>query len=673
MTKKSNLHLAMRIKTGFICCMTLMLTSHLSFGAVPTIPAFVNAGGGGAVSVGGRGGRIVEVTTLADSGNGSLREAITANGPRTIVFRKAGTIELETALIIRSPYITIAGQSAPGGILLSGKKSNESLIEIITHDVILRYLRLRKGASLSSGNADGIGVYNKGYNIIVDHCSLSWATDECLDIWSTTDPAHNVTFSWNIIAETLAGHSTGLLTGSDVNSAGMLDIAVHHNLFINNSHRNPLIKVGSARVINNIAYNFSNWSIGFGGGTRIDIIGNIAKAGLLTNTKQSHILHRPQSFFSKAAIGPPGRPSIYIKHNLDWNITNPETPNWTMIEEAKDWVRRGIALNSIHCQRDTPQADLPFPVLINSVDKNEAFVLESVGASQRLNEIGDWVGAQDAVDIRLLAEYKSGTQGVIPAHENEVGGFPAITTGSAYLDNDHDGMADPWEILFDLNPISAADGNLDADGDGFTNVEEFLSGTNPTISNTGSTVFSLVPVLGDRANFLECRTDAWQVITDGGELRYHLASTNYEAAGVGRLGQWSLVADHRYRNVSISAKVRSGEDLNINGGADICLILGWQDEENYYYAMYNRKKYASSIFLVLDGERIELANAGKNSFVYNRYHGVEFRRNGDLLEMLFDGLVVASSTDNTFSFGRIGVGSYDDSVFFDDIRVKELM
>lgn len=652
-----------------VCCLCCLASP---LGAQPTIPAFAGAGGGGAVSVGGRGGRVIEVTTLVDGGSGSLREAISASGPRTVVFRVGGTIELVGALTILEPFITIAGQTAPGGgILISGAQMNDTLIKVRTHDVIIRFLRLRRGAGPAPGAADGLGVYDGGHNVIVDHCSFSWATDECLDIWSAANPAHHITYSWNFVAETLGAHSTGLLTGSDVNSEDMVNIAVHHNLFMSNSHRNPLIKVGSARVINNLAYNFKNWSLGFGGGTRIDIYGNQAKAGPVSTTSISHMLYRQQSEPPNIAIGPEGDPSIFIDDNLDWNITDSLTDNWSMMELTIDWQRQGYGPDREVCERLVPQADLPFPVITHPVTYVEALLDTDVGASRRLDENGAWVPARDAVDLRLLEEYHLGL-GQIPDHEDEVGGFPVIPTGTPYADADHDGMADTWEALHGLDN-QLADDALDLDGDGFTNLEEFLGGTDPEVSDRGPTVFSAIPLLGDRARYRERRSDGWTVVEDGGDLRYAIPSSDYDSPEAGILGQWAVLPDHLFGNVSLTTLARSGDDFDLNSGADLCLILGWQDDANHYYAMFNRADHASAIFLVSGGIRTELANVGANTFVDNDYHRFEFRRDGEALTMSMDDVVVAAAVDTTLGPGLIGVGSFNDSVYFDDIQAVELV
>src|SRR5688500_12051517 len=221
------------------------------------VPAFPGAGGFGANSVGGRRGRVIEVTNLNDAGPGSLRAAIEAEGPRNVVFRIGGTIELQSELVLANSFVTIAGQTAPGGgITLKTHPSNtRSALTIArgTHDVIIRHLRSRPGPHEgfpkpksgrepdSSEVKDAIQILG-ARNVILDHCSASWATDEVV---STFFDAQDVTIQWCIIAEALVKSrpdqslaGKGLLIGSK----GGERISVHHNLLVHNVGRNPMIK-----------------------------------------------------------------------------------------------------------------------------------------------------------------------------------------------------------------------------------------------------------------------------------------------------------------------------------------------------------------------------------------------------------------------------------------------
>ena len=227
------------------------------------IKAFPSAEGFGANSVGGRGGTVYEVTNTDDSGTGSLRTAVEASGARTVVFRTGGTITLTSRLQITNPYITIAGQTAPGGgICLKGSGTWDSpLLSVETHNVIIRYVRLRQGAMTDSCDSrDGIliGSATPGavHDVVIDHCSISWSVDENVTIFY--DP-YNITVQWCIISEGLKSsthesgdHSMGMVIGWD----GARDISVHHNLFAHNNARNPYINIsGTVDIVNNVLYN----------------------------------------------------------------------------------------------------------------------------------------------------------------------------------------------------------------------------------------------------------------------------------------------------------------------------------------------------------------------------------------------------------------------------------
>ena len=448
------------------------------------IPAFYGAEGPGAASIGGRGGRVIEVTNLENSGPGSLREAVEAVGPRIVVFKVSGIIDFDgKSLDINNPYITIAGQSAPdGGITLRGQA-----LEVGTHDVIIRYIKMRTG--IDGGGADAMSVTDGAYNVIIDHCSFSWSNDENIGLWSGSTPAHDITWSWNLISEGLmhSSASLGLLTGSNTNSNDMRDITVQHNAFINFTHRLPLIKVRTSKVINNLVYNWSEWGTGVSGGVTIDIIGNMYKAGPLTGTNLTYlrviVVRTDQTIADEGwtgdpDFGPDGKPSIYARGNVSprRGISEPGD-DWPMISEWY-WQRQWPDLDANQYRRYEEMPKYQYPITQYDVATAEEKILNDAGASKRINDDGTWVSNRDSVDLRVINDYKNDT-GIIPTYENDVGGYPAIATVAGYLDSDRDGMADIWEDSHGFNKADAIDGGLDKDSDGYTNVEEFLNGSNP--------------------------------------------------------------------------------------------------------------------------------------------------------------------------------------------------
>src|SRR5690606_33861868 len=226
------------------------------------IPAFPGAWGGGMFTTGGRGGKVMAVTNLNDSGEGSLRAALEAKGPRIVVFRVAGTIDVEGDLNINHPDITIAGQSAPGdGICIAGT------LNINTHNVIVRHLRVRRGVPVGGQGDDNIGG-NPHHHIIIDHCSTSWGMDENISLYrhmrpshdgstQIKDPARNITIQWTISSEALdaRGHAFGGTWGGDPST-------FHHNLFASNTARNPSIGMsGPFDFRYNVVFNWGHRSM----------------------------------------------------------------------------------------------------------------------------------------------------------------------------------------------------------------------------------------------------------------------------------------------------------------------------------------------------------------------------------------------------------------------------
>lgn len=201
----------------FTIFLSIMIIQVIVLSASAEPLAFPGAMGGGAVSIGGRGGTVIEVTNLNDSGIGSLRAACEASGARTVVFRVAGLITLTRSIVIENSYITIAGQTAPGGCITIRSSPGVTQTPLLfknCHDIIVRYIHIRPGPYANEQAGDALGTYIHAHNMIIDHCSLSWATDEVTETYSNEDPAHNVTWSWNIISEALGtSHSCGMLLG----------------------------------------------------------------------------------------------------------------------------------------------------------------------------------------------------------------------------------------------------------------------------------------------------------------------------------------------------------------------------------------------------------------------------------------------------------------------------
>lgn len=401
------------------------------------LPAFPGAEGFGAETPGGRGGKVIEVTNLDDSGPGSLRAACEASGPRIVVFRVGGTIRLKSHLRIRNPYITIAGQTAPGdGILL-----RDAGLSIRTHDVVARYLRVRIGESRaeSPGGQDCLSVQGEkdrgdARNVVVDHCSFSWGIDENADSYSR---ASDTTIQWCIFSEGLANsihekgrHSMGLLLGE-----GSTRTSVHHCLFAHNNQRNPRVKGGLRDFANNVAYNWGDYAVGLSDNPQANFVGCYYKPGPNSRTDKPAI----------TSVGEMG--TVYLEDN---RFHGKAASEW---EESEEGVVRASR------RFDAPEVTI-YPA-------HQAFrkVLSSAGCV---------LPVRDQVDARVVREVISGAGKIIDRPE-QVGGFPEMKGGTAPVDSDQDGMPDDWERSHDLNPRDASDGPKDRDGDGYTNVEEYIN------------------------------------------------------------------------------------------------------------------------------------------------------------------------------------------------------
>ncbi|MEN3323129.1 polysaccharide lyase [Mariniflexile soesokkakense] len=458
------------------------------------IPAFPGAEGGGAFTPGGRGGKIFVVTSLEDSGKGTLREACEAVGARTIVFNVSGIIKLKLPISVRAPYITIAGQTAPGdGICIAG----ESLL-LDTHDIIIRHMRFRRGATDVTRRDDALGGNVIG-NVIIDHCSVSWGLDENISLYrhqfqanekSKLEklPAVNVTIQNTISSEGLDTYNHAF--GSTI---GGLNSMFIRNLWANNISRNPSIGMyGSFNFVNNVLFNWWNRSLD-GGDYRsmFNIINNYFKPGPITPEDKPiryRILKPESGYMEPKTFG-----RAYVSGNYVDGVPSVTENNWNggvqiedrSFEEAKEYL-------------ELIKQDKPFEMAnLTIMDAKQAFDFV-------LNNVGATLPKRDAVDTRVInyvrtgkIEYKDGLENTIgkefvkrrlPADSykkgiitsiDQVGGYPEYK-GKPYKDFDNDGMSDKWEKANGLNPNDASDANKDLNGDGYTNIEKYINGIDPT-------------------------------------------------------------------------------------------------------------------------------------------------------------------------------------------------
>lgn len=416
-----------------------------------TTLAFPGAQGPGRFSQGGRGGRVLRVTTLRDAGPGSLRAAVEAEGPRTVVFDVGGVIALESPLIIRNPRITVAGQTAPGG----GVTLRDQPLIIRADDVVIRDVRSRLGDE-SGVEADAVSI-ERGRRIILDHVSASWSVDETLSVGSRYDPPergiYDVTVQNSIIAESLndSGHAKGEHGYGTLARGGHgARIAFIGNLWAGHRARMPRPGNYNPPAVDplgpffefrqNVFYDWGGRHAGYNADTgsvsTYAFIGNAYLPGPDSEGRWAFEDSNPLArawFEGNAMAGvQPKDPWSLVRFDGGPGERLPARPDWAVPADAD-------------------------PVLTTER------VLTSAGARPR-----------DPVDARVVQGVRDGTGRIIDS-QSQVGGWPALEPGAPWVDGDGDGMPDDWERRRGHDPGDPSDGPVDADGDGFTNLEDWLN------------------------------------------------------------------------------------------------------------------------------------------------------------------------------------------------------
>lgn len=454
------------------------------------IPAFPGAEGGGAYSFGGRGGKVITVTNLNDSGPGSFREACEQGGARIVVFNVAGIIQLKSPIIVRAPYITIAGQTAPGdGVCIAGES-----FWVNTHDVVVRHMRFRRGETNVGRRDDAFGGNPVG-NIMIDHCSTSWGLDENISFYRHMfNPGEgykelklatvNVTIQNTISAQALDtyNHAFGSTLGGE-------NCTFMRNLWASNAGRNPSIGWnGVFNFVNNVIYNWVHRSVDGGDYTALyNIINNYYKPGPLTpkNSPVGHRILKPESGRSNLDYYVFGR--VYADGNIMEGNERVTRNNWDGGIQVQDQANTEGYTELMKWNEPFPMPQFP----IMSAKESYDFVLQHAGAT---------LPKRDIVDERVIEEVKTGknyyvkglnpdefyqfeyrrlpkdsyTKGII-TDIKQVGGYPEYK-GKPYVDTDKDGMPDKWEKANGLNPKDPSDALKDITGDGYTNIEKYING-----------------------------------------------------------------------------------------------------------------------------------------------------------------------------------------------------
>ena len=424
--------------------------------------SFPGAEGSGRYTSGGRGGDVYVVTTLADSTTkpppGSLRWALNKSGPRTIVFAISGTIELKRRLTISKGDVTIAGQTSPGdGICVKGHT-----VSVDADNVIIRYIRFRCGNdAFSAEPQDAISII-RHKNIIIDHCSMSWAVDEAASFYDN----ENFTLQWCIISESLynAGHPKGEHGYGGI--WGGMGASFHHNLIASHSSRSPRFCGGryhpgtkESELVdfrNNVIFNCGLNSAYGGEMGKQNMINNYFKAGPATKPSVRKRIVEPYDTLGK----------WYIDGNYVKGFPDVTANNWAGGVQGDYSAVPGI------------RAASPFlfaPVQTQSAEEAYKLVLKKAGAT---------LLKRDIIDKRIISETKSGKcaygdsygphTGIIDSQRN-TDGWPVLKTYNVPEDSDNDGMPDTWERSRGLNPGDPDDRNI-ISASGYTMLEQYING-----------------------------------------------------------------------------------------------------------------------------------------------------------------------------------------------------
>lgn len=468
----------MTIKKLFILCLALplcLLSCKKGGEDEPQqqqdIPAFPGAEGGGMYTKGGRGGEIYYVNSLEDKTTpGTLRYVLNQPGAKTVVFSVSGTIYLTRALEIKEGAVTIAGQTAPGdGICIAG-----SPVLVKADDVIIRFMRFRMG-DINKEEADALSV-NDCNRVIIDHCSFSWSTDECVSCYGNSD----FTLQYSFITESLRNsvhdkgkHGYGGIWGGK-------NATFHHNLLAHHDSRNPRFDhdlvdakyAGPIDYVNNVVYNWGGNSTYGGegtnkgaGGRHINFVNNYYKYGPATSKKTR--LVDPTVSCSECTKSPGGTvegPKIYLVGNYMYGSTDVTNDNW-----------RGSTVQTDAVKATSRWTD-GLTTLNNEQSAENAYetVLAKAGCSLH----------RDAVDARIVNEVREGKytytgsngskNGLIDT-QSDVGGWPDLKSLEPLADTDEDGMPDEWESAHGLDPIKYSDSKEKSLDKNYTNLEVYLN------------------------------------------------------------------------------------------------------------------------------------------------------------------------------------------------------
>jgi len=451
----------------------------ITVGETDTIPvikellAFPGAEGNGKYVTGGRGGQVIYVTNLEDNNSpGSLRYALNQSGPRIILFKISGTIQLKSKLNITKGDVTLAGQTAPGdGITL-----RDYTVYVEANNVIIRFMRFRMGDETAQED-DALGG-RRYKNIIVDHCSMSWSTDECVSFYDN----ELFTLQWSIISESLRNsvHEKG--THGYGGIWGGKGVSYHHNLLSCHDSRNPRFcgsrysNKPNEELIdyrNNVIYNWGGNSAYGGEGGRYNMVNNYYKAGPATSSSKQGRIIEPYADDGKNQQPAGTYGKFYIDENYMTKSASVTNDNWLGVNLHSSFATYAPGVTKDDIKSDT---EFPFaPVTMHTAEKAYEKILDYCGASL----------SRDSVDLRIIHDVTTGTvtytdggngskNGLIDT-QSAVGGWPVLESLAAPADSDDDGMPNAWEIANNLNPYDPGDAQLKSVDGVYPNVEVYIN------------------------------------------------------------------------------------------------------------------------------------------------------------------------------------------------------
>lgn len=460
------MRMVLKSLAGFLM---IVLTTSSVF--AQDLPAFPGAEGFGKYTTGGRGGKVICVTNLEDNTlPGSFRYAVSQPGARIVIFKVSGTIQLKSNLNISSGNLTVAGQTAPGdGICL-----RDYTVEVKADNVIIRYMRFRLGDVAMQQN-DCIWGRDQS-NIILDHCTMNWSTDECASFYDNK----NFTMQWCLVGESLrnsvhdkGSHGYGGIWGGQKAS-------FHHNLIVCNDNRNPRFcgsrytnrpDLEMVDFRNNVVYNWGANSAYAAEGGSYNLVNNYYKAGPATpSSKKSRIIQPyPDVGANTQPAGIYGK--FYVNGNVTTGSASVTADNWLGVDAASQFSTYGITKNELKSAAEFPVA----PITTHTAEIAYQKVLAFAGACL----------VRDTVEKRIVHDVAAGTatvmdggngstNGIIDT-QTAVGGWPVLKSLPAPEDTDNDGMPDTWEVANGLNRNDPSDARLSTVDGKYPNLEVYLN------------------------------------------------------------------------------------------------------------------------------------------------------------------------------------------------------